>query len=193
MRKQLTWFLLALAVLVPIGLAANSPFLQWRGPVYIFAGFSGIVGLCLLLVQPLLATNLIPGLSPIQSRKIHRLSGLLLVLAVMAHVIGLWFTSPPDVIDVLLFRSPTPFSIWGVVAMWAVFAAALFATFRQRSRISPRMWRYTHLSLAAVIMVGTIVHALLIEGAMETYSKIALCALVAVTFLWTVISKNSFR
>lgn len=43
------------------------------------------------------------------------------------HVVGLWVTSPPDVIDALLFWSPTPFSFCGVVAMWAVFASALMA------------------------------------------------------------------
>jgi len=32
--------------------------------------------------------------------------------------------------------------------------------------------------LAVVIVVGTVVHGLLIEGAMETVSKAALCALV---------------
>ena len=36
----------------------------------------------------------------------------------------LWITNLPDEIDGLLFASPTPFSAWGVIAMWAVFAAA---------------------------------------------------------------------
>jgi hypothetical protein len=34
------------------------------------------------------------------------------------------------------------------------------------------------MSLAAVIVVGTVVHGLLIEGAMETVTKAVLCVLV---------------
>jgi hypothetical protein len=34
------------------------------------------------------------------------------------------------------------------------------------------------MSLAVVIVVGTVVHSILVEGAMETVSKAALCALV---------------
>ncbi len=41
-------------------------------------------------------------------------------------------TRPPDVVDVLLFHSPAPFSIWGVMAMWAIFVAALLAAFWPR-------------------------------------------------------------
>jgi hypothetical protein len=34
------------------------------------------------------------------------------------------------------------------------------------------------MSLAVIIVVGSVVHAMLVEGAMETVSKAALCALV---------------
>src|SRR5213075_626128 len=92
------------------------------------------------------------------------------------HVGGLWITSPPDMIDALLFSSPTPFSPFGVIAMWAIFAVALLATLRRRLR--PRTWRVAHTLLAIVIVAGSVVHAILIEGTMETVSKAALCALV---------------
>ena len=99
-------------------------------------------------------------------------------MAVVIHVGGLWITSQPDVIDALLFASPTPFSAWGVTAMWAVFAVALLAALRRPLRISPRTWRIGHTLLAVVIVVGSVVHGLLIEGTMETISKAALCGLV---------------
>ena len=102
----------------------------------------------------------------------------LLVAAVVIHVGALWITSPQDVIDVFLFQSPTPFSVWGVVALAAVFAAALLAALRRRLRLRPRTWRISHASLAAVTVVGTVVHAILIVGTMETVSKAALCGLV---------------
>jgi predicted ferric reductase len=100
------------------------------------------------------------------------------VAAVVIHVAGLWITSPPDMIDALLFSSPTPFSPWGVVAMWAIFAVALLAALRRRLGLRPRTWRLAHMLLAIVIVAGSVVHGILIEGAMETVSKAVLCALV---------------
>ena len=99
-------------------------------------------------------------------------------MAVVIHVGGLWITSPPDMIDALLFASPTPFSAWGVIAMWAIFAVALLAALRRRLGLRPRTWRIGHMFLAVVIVVGSVVHGMLIEGTMETMSKAALCALV---------------
>jgi predicted ferric reductase len=94
------------------------------------------------------------------------------------HVGGLWITSPPDMIDALLFTSPTPFSPFGVIAMWVIFAVALLAALRRRLGMRPRTWRIAHTMLAIVIVVGSVVHSILIEGTMETVSKAALCALV---------------
>ena len=155
-----------------------SPLLQWRGPVYMTAGFAGVIALALLLVQPLLIGGWLPGLRALRARRIHRWVGAGLVVAVVLHVGGLWLTSPPDVVDALLFRSPTPFSDWGVVAMWAAFAAALLAVCRRRLKLSPQAWRAGHMTLAITVVVGTAVHAVLIQGAMETVTKAALCGLV---------------
>ncbi len=177
-RKLLIWAVLAIAVVVPIAAAAMSPQLAWRGPVYIAAGFAGVIAMVLLLLQPLLAGGLLPGLAGADGRRLHRYVGGSLVAAIVIHVAGLWITSAPDVIDALLFNSPTPFSAWGVIAMWALFAAALLALLRQRLRLRPRIWRLAHTALAGVVVVGSVVHALLIEGTMETVSKVALCALV---------------
>ncbi|MEM7044735.1 MAG: ferric reductase-like transmembrane domain-containing protein [Pseudomonadota bacterium] len=177
-RVILIWAALAAALAVPIAAAAMSPLLAWRDPIYIAAGFAGVIALGLMLVQPLLIGGYLPGLAGPYGRRVHRWTGGLLVLAMVIHIGGLWITSPPDVIDALLFVSPTPFSAWGVIAMWAVFAVALMVTFRRRLRLRPRTWRRGHTSLAVVIVVGTVVHAVLIEGAMETISKVALCALV---------------
>lgn len=177
-RAALIWAALAIALAVPIAAAAASPLLAWRDPIYIAAGFAGIVALGLLLVQPLLMSGALPGLAAVRARRLHRGIGGLVVAAVAVHVAGLWITSPPDVVDVLLFASPTPFSVWGVVAMWAVFAVALMAALRRRLHISPRQWRIGHAALALVIVVGSVVHGMLVEGTMETMTKAALCVLV---------------
>lgn len=174
----LIWAALAVAIGVPIALAATSEQLAWRGPVYILAGFAGIVALALVLVQPLLIGGYLPGLSAYRGRRAHHWIGGALALAVVIHVAGLWITSPPDMIDALTFSSPTPFSPFGVVAMWAIFAVALLASLRRRLGLRLRTWRILHLPLAIVIVIAGIVHCLLIEGTMETISKAALCALV---------------
>lgn len=177
-RRILIWAALVAAIAVPIAAAAASPLLAWRDPIYIAAGFAGIFALGLMLVQPLLIGGYLPGLPPLRGRRVHRWTGGLLAAAVVIHVGGLWITSPPDVIDALLFASPTPFSAWGVIAMWAIFAIALMVTFRRRLRLRPRAWRIGHTCLAAVVVLSTVVHAILIEGTMETLSKAALCVLV---------------
>lgn len=178
LRAALAWAGLAAALAVPISLAAASPLLAWRDAIYIVSGFAGVLALGLLLVQPLLAGGYLPGLRLRLGRRLHGWVGAGLVAAVVIHVGGLWLTSPPDVVDALLFQSATPFSVWGVLAMWAVFASALLAALRGRLR--PAVWRLGHLALAAVIIPGTIVHALLIDGTMELISKVALCVMVAV-------------
>ena len=177
-RVATIWAALAVAIGVPIAAAALSPLLEWRGPVYILAGFAGILALGLMLVQPLLAGGYLPGLSGYRGRRAHRWIGGALVAAVVIHVGGLWITSPPDMIDALLFSSPTPFSPWGVIAMWAIFAVALLAALRRRLGLRLRTWRIAHTSLAVVIVLGSVVHGMLVEGTMETMSKAALCALV---------------
>jgi predicted ferric reductase len=175
-KATLIWAALAATICVPIAAAAASPLLAWRGPLYILGGFAGIIALSLTLVQPLLIAGYLPGLSAYRGRRVHHWTGGALVVAVVVHVVSLWITSPPDMIDALLFASPTPFSPFGVIAMWAIFAVALLATLRRQLRL--RTWRIVHMSLAVVIVADSVAHAMLVEGSMETISKAALCALV---------------
>jgi uncharacterized protein (TIGR03382 family) len=177
-KAILIWVVLATAIGVPIAFAAGSEQLAWRGPVYILAGFAGIIALGLVLVQPLLIGGYLPGLSAYRGRRAHHWIGGALALAVVIHVAGLWITSPPDMIDALTFASPTPFSPFGVTAMWAIFAVALLALLRRRLGLRLRTWRLVHIPLAIVIVAGSVAHCLLIEGTMETISKAALCAAV---------------
>jgi len=177
-RAVLIWGALGVAIGVPIAAAATSEQLAWRGPVYILAGFAGIVALGLVLIQPLLIGGYLPGFLGYRGRRAHHWIGGALVLAIVIHVAGLWITSPPDMIDALTYASPTPFSPFGVTAMWAIFAVALLASLRRRLGLRPRTWRFVHMPLAIVIVAGSVAHCLLIEGTMETISKAALCALI---------------
>ena len=177
-RGVLIWTALLITVAAPIALAAMSPLIAWRDGVYIASGFAGMLALALLFAQPLLVGGYLPGLPARSGRRVHRWIGVALVGMIILHVAGLWLTSAPDVIDALLFASPTPFSVWGVVAMWASFAAAALAALRARLRIRATTWRLAHTVLAIVVVIGSVVHALLVDGTMEPLSKAAFCMLV---------------
>jgi predicted ferric reductase len=186
-RSYLQWLGLLLLVAVPVTIAATSPLLEWRQPVYIAAGLAGVFALVIMLFQPMLAAGLIAGVSMVRGRRWHRITGGLLLLLVLLHVVGLWITSPPDVIDALLFQSPTPFSVWGVIAMWALLISALLVVLRKRIALRPAVWRVVHKTLAVVIVAGTVVHAMLIDGAMGYWSKLVLCTCVTgvcIAVLW---------
>lgn len=191
-RGRVIWAALAIAIVAPIALAAASPQLAWRDPVYIVAGFAGIVALALVFLQPLLAAAGLPDLPMRAGRNLHRWVGSALVGAIALHVAGLWLTSPPDALDALLFRSPTPFSPWGVVAMWALFGTALLAALRGWLRLRPKVWRIAHTLLAMIIVVGSVIHALLVEGAMEPISKAIFCALVLAAMLRALVALRSW-
>jgi predicted ferric reductase len=190
-RTILIWATLAVAIGVPIVAATLSPQLAWRDPVYIAAGFAGVIALSLMLIQPLLIGGYLPGLTAFRLRRAHRWVGGLLVAAVVIHVGGLLIASPPDAIDALLLRSPTPFSVWGVIAMWAIVAVVLLVSLRRH--LGLRTWRIAHLSLAAIIVAGTVIHGMQIEGAMETVSKAILCALVIAATIKIIIDLRVWR
>lgn len=166
------WAGVAAAMAAPVLLAAFSPWLAYRGPAYIVGGFAGIIGLALLFVQPLLAAGYLPGTA--RDRRWHRRLGAAIVACVAAHVAGLYITSPADTMDALLLVSPTPFSVYGVIALAGVAAIALMVALRRRLGLRYPTWRLIHNGAAAVVVVATVVHALQIEGAMEPWSKWAL-------------------
>lgn len=184
-RAILIWGVLAGLAGVPIAVAAGSAYLQYRSAIYVAAGLAGVVALALLLLQPLLAAGLLPGLPRAGGRRVHRWTGAALVIAVGVHVAGLWITSPPDMVDALTFTAPTVFSVVGVVSMWALVVAALLAGLRRTLRLRPQVWRLAH-SAAAAIVVGTgVAHAIMIEGTMGTGSKLLLCIAVVAALALT--------
>ena len=188
-RALAAWTVTVPLVGVPLIIAAGSPQLGWREPVYIVAGFAGIVGLCLLLMQSLLIGGAL--LHGAAAARLHAWSGTALVLAVAVHVGGLWITSPPDVIDVLMFRSPTPFGVWGALAMWAIIAAAILAVFRRR--IGLRWFRLAHTTFVTIVVLGTVLHAVLLQGAMGQISKVVLCGAVLAALGWAVWQRRTWR
>jgi len=169
-------------MIVPVAVAAFSPYLASRDLPYLVGGFAGIVGLSLFFLQPLLPAGYFAGSEGSTGRRWHRWLGVAIVAAVALHVGGLYLASPEDTIDALLLVSPTPFSVYGVTAMWGVVATAVLVLLRRRLGLRNSAWRLIHNGLAAIVVVATVTHALQIEGAMEPISKWLLCmAVVAAT------------
>jgi hypothetical protein len=53
-----------------------------------------------------------------------------------------------------------------------------------RARLPSKIWRRGHLAATGLAVSGTVLHALLIEGAMEVITKALLCALVLAAFAY---------
>lgn len=172
---MLVWLILATAVIGPIAIAATSPVLVGRDAAYLVSGIAGVTALALLLLQPLLAAGYLPGLHVMQERQWHRWLGSSIFIAVLLHVGGLYITSPPDTIDALLLVSPTLFSVYGVIGLWSLVLTAVLVAVRLRIGVRYGIWRIIHNALAVVVVVSSVVHAWMIEGAMGSLSKVLLC------------------
>ena len=171
---------------MPIIAAAFSPYLAWREPIYILAGFAGIIGMCLLLMQPRTGGALVAGAVARDQPPLAQVVRSGPCRCYRDPCRRLWITSPPDVVDALLFVSATPFSAWGVIAMWAGFGAAALGIFRQRLNTAVQgLAAGSCRSLATVTILGSVIHALLIEGTMEVMTKFALCVLVVLVSVGT--------
>lgn len=190
-RAALIWAAVLCTIGAPILAAAVSPLLQWREPAYVAAGLAGVIGLGLMLVQPLLIGGHLPRLSLLRARLLHRWIGSALLVAIGVHVGGLWLTSPPDVVDALTFTSPTLFTPFGVIAMWAVLLAGGLAL--RRKSMALRVWRMGHSALVCVAVVATVVHTLLIDGTMEQITKIVICLAVPMALLGVLVARRPWR
>ena len=184
LHRLFIWSVVSLSVLVPLVIAMMSPLQAYRDFPYIAASFAGVLALGILFLQPLLAISALPDLSPRRSRQIHQILGILLLVCVSVHVFGLYLTSPQDALDALLFVAPTLFSVYGVLAMWGVIATVVLVILRTQLTPPYRIWKITHNLLSFGIVCSTIVHALMIEGAMGTASKIFLCGAAFASIFW---------
>jgi predicted ferric reductase len=174
----LVWCLLAACILFPVGIAAANPLQANRDALWIVGGMAGIVALALFLVQPLLAAGYLPGPSVLAERRWHRWLGTMIVVTVGLHIGGLYLSSPEDITDALLLVAPTPFSVYGVIGLCGVVLTAILVAVKSSAGLRYASWRILHNALAVVVVVSSIVHALLIEGAMGAVSKLILCGLI---------------
>ncbi|MBN9670852.1 ferric reductase-like transmembrane domain-containing protein [Roseibium aggregatum] len=171
----IVWAGVAAMMTVPVIMATASPYLAYRNTAYIFGGFAGIFGLAFFFIQPLLAAGFLPGPGVLKQRRWHRFVGTAIVACVLLHLAGLYLTSAADTLDALLLVAPTPFSVYGVIALWGILLTTLLVMFRRRWGLRYSAWRLVHNGLALVVVVATVIHALLIQGAMEGFTKWILC------------------
>lgn len=178
----IVYCILAGLVAGPVAVAATSPLLSGREAVYIVGGMSGVIALALLLLQPILASGYLPSISSVKSKTWHRRIGFLLFLAIALHIVGLYLTSPDDLIDALLLISPTPFSLYGVVGMWAIIVTTLLVALRSNLSWHHTLWKLVHNVLGCIVVVASVTHAMMIDGAMGYRSKLILCiSIIALT------------
>lgn len=181
--RILVWAVVALCVVIPLGMAAANPLQASREAIWIVGGMAGVVALGLLLLQPVLAGDLLPDLPRRTARRWHRWIGLAIVAAILVHVGGLYLYSPSDITDALLLVAPTLFAVYGVIGLWGAVLTFALVALRSRTGLSHAVWRIVHTTLAAVVVGASIAHAVLIEGAMESISKAILCGLIALATL----------
>lgn len=176
--KAVSRLLIAAVAIAPLAVAAASPLQASRDVMWVVGGMAGVVALSLLFLQPVLITGALSSLRSSQERRWHRWIGTAVVLLVLLHVLGLYFTSPEDITDALLLVSPTPFAVYGVLGLVGVILTACLAAFR--SYLTRKTWQGVHTFLAVLIVVGSVVHALLIEGVMGETSKLVLCVFLMI-------------
>lgn len=174
--------LAALIALVPLLLSALSPLQTTRDVLWITGSLAGVASMSLLFLQPLwlLASSFTRYT---RARHWHRWGGVAIVAAVLLHVGALYVTSPPDVLDALLFVSPTPFSVYGVTGLIAVLLLAVLSAWRMAGGRNTARWRMAHGMLGMVVVVLGGVHAWLIDGTMSPASKLILALAALVTML----------
>lgn len=186
--RWLLWVVSACILVVPLALAIASPLQAGRAFSYVVGAVAGVLALSLLFVQPLLAAGFLPGIRLSRERRWHRWLGVVLLAAVALHIIGLYLASPDDMLDALLLVAPTPFSLYGVIALIAVFLTGLSAAVRPRFRSAMHHWNRLHWTLTAIVVGATVVHAWMIEGTMQSLSKTITCVsvvLATVAALWS--------
>lgn len=148
--------------------AALSPLQAGRDLTWIAGGLTGVLALGLLVPQGLLATGWITT-GPRQ-RRWHRRTAYLLILAVLAHVGGLYLYSPDDILDALLLHMPL-YSKLGVASLAALVLVAALAAARRAFRRHPSGWRIAHGTLAALVAATAIGHTVLAWGALDGWAE----------------------
>jgi predicted ferric reductase len=150
-----------------LGLAVAAPHLAEGSPLLVVSTLAACVAVAALAAQPWLTRRKVPA---------HvRVGGVIGVL-VAVHVLALVLESPDDALFAMSPDGPTR-SRMALFATILLVAVTLLGLLRRRLRWSAPTWRFVHGSLAGLVVVLGVGHAVLIQGALDGWGTPVLLGL----------------
>lgn len=153
------------ALLVTLALAG--PHLVGAPVLLVVSTLAACLAVAALAVQPWLTRRRVG---------VHiRVGGIVAVL-VAVHVVALFVEDPDDALFSMSPDGPTRarMALFGTVLLVAV---TLLGVLRRRLHWSPATWRFVHGSLAALVVLLGVGHAILIQGALDGWGTAVLLVL----------------
>ncbi|GAA4913376.1 hypothetical protein EV188_110153 [Actinomycetospora succinea] len=148
-------------------LALAAPHLDRASPALLVSTLTACVAVAALAAQPWLTRRRVGA---------HvRVGGVIAVL-VAAHVVALLIESPDDALYSMSLDGPTRARM-ALFAMVLLAVVTLLGVLRRRLRWSAPTWRFVHGSLAGLVVVLGVGHAILIQGALDGWGTVVLLAL----------------
>ncbi|MDF2979453.1 MAG: Ferric reductase like transrane component [Actinomycetospora sp.] len=167
---------LGAAVLVVLALAG--PHLAGAPVLLVVSTVAACLAVAALAVQPWLTRR--PQREPDHHRArkvgVHvRVGGIVTVLVVL-HVVALLVEDPDDALYSMSPDGPTRARM-ALIATLLLGVVTLLGVLRRRLRWSPATWRFVHGSLAALVVVLGVGHAVVIQGALDGWGTPVLLVL----------------
>ena len=177
--------------LVAFAVALASPLTATREAMWVAGSLFGVAALALLPIQALLPQGAARS-ARTGAPRLHRLIGLGVLAATLAHVGALYVVSPDDIGDALALQAPT-YSRLGMISGVCLIATVAFALARPRLRLDAANWRLIHGGLAVAIVATAGAHALMIRGALDGPVELALCAAAALAVVAAIVGRATAR
>jgi predicted ferric reductase len=157
----------ALGAVALVGLALAGPHLARAPVLLVVSTVAACLAVAALAVQPWLTRRRVG---------VHvRVGGIVTVLVVL-HVVALLALDPDDALYSMSPDGPTRARM-ALIATLLLGVVTLLGVLRRRLRWSPATWGFVHGSLAALVVVLGVGHALLIQGALDGWGTPVLLVL----------------
>jgi hypothetical protein len=152
---------------VLVGLALAGPHLADAPPLVVVSTVAACVAVAALAVQPWLTRRRVGW---------HLRVGGIVAVLVALHVVALLVEDPDDALYSMSLDGPTRARM-ALIATVLLAVVTLLGVLRRRLRWSPATWRFVHGSLAALVVLLGVGHALLIQGALDGWGTPVLLVL----------------
>jgi hypothetical protein len=163
------------ALLVTVAL--TGPHLDGAPVLLVVSTLAACLAVGALAAQPWLTRRRVPA---------HVRVGGVVAALVGVHLVALLVEDPDDALYSMSPDGPTRARM-ALIATVLLVVVTLLGVLRRRLRWSPATWRFVHGSLAVLVVVLGVGHALLIEGALEGWGTVVLVALGVVGTLGAVV------